>query len=187
MNITKTFIGAACLFLSTAAISSEEPPLEEGDVVTQDPILIPLRMSISGNPVIKIRNRANQVLFLEVLSDGETGGEALYEDDRGKILEVKWDDQRIIYFDSHPCHHFKNIIVPEHYQVEEIKSLGEMIGSTSTIISRNGHGGIVRARGGSLAEQLLELQDLSERVLSHLPDNTEQEIKNLRESFFTGL
>jgi Mg2+/Co2+ transporter CorC len=62
-----------------------------------------------------------------------------------------------------------------------------MIGSTSTVVSRNGHGGIIKSKGGSIAEQLLALQALSEQIISHLPENTEQEIKCLRDSFFTGL
>jgi hypothetical protein len=132
--------------------------------VPPKPQLLPIRFEGSGNPVIKMRNCYGKFYFFEVTADdAASGGRAMYQDEKGRMQDVIWGADRIVQHDSHPKHYFLNTVVPVKYEVEEKKSLDSMIGHTSTIIRRNGTGGVEKI-DGSISEQVFKLQGSIDKV-----------------------
>ncbi|MDR3285242.1 MAG: hypothetical protein LBS83_00985 [Holosporales bacterium] len=149
-------------------------------------IPVPLRIEKTGNPIIKTIDRIGRIRFLEILKDEISGGIARYQDEKGTMQDIKWNEKRIITHDSHPYHHLINIPVSVEYEKESVKALRDMIGNTATIVKRNGQGGVKFLRG-SISDQLLRLSYLYDKLAASLPKNTVKEIHSLRDSFFTGL
>ena len=164
--------------------------LEEPFIDDEDPETVvknvPLRFDGSDKPLLVMTNCLNKTYYLEVLADTPQGGRAQYQDDRGRIQEVLWNENRTVTHDSHPFHALFNLVVPTEYVSENIKTLEKMIGSTSTIIKRDGIGGI-EEREGSLSSQLSRLNLLCSNIKNSLPESTSLELQNLKTSFYTAL
>jgi hypothetical protein len=168
--------------------STGKEAIEETFVLGEEPVkpkpqMLPLRFEGSANPVIKMRNCFGKFYFFEVTADDDaSGGRATYQDEKGRIQDVVWGADRIIQHDSHPKRYFLNTVVPTKYEMEEKKSLDNMIGHTSSIVKRNGTGGIEKI-DGSISEQVFKLQSSLDKVNR----TWSADIQKMKDYFYSGL
>lgn len=139
----------------------------------------PLQFAQTGNPLIKVRDSANNLRYVEVLWEGKSGeGRGRYEDDFGTLRKVVWNARRVIQTDegvNHPLYE-ATVGTPE---VEPIKSLYEGIGNTATIVKRNGNG-TISEHPGDLVSRLSEIQAGMDELHSALPANTAESFQAMQ-------
>ncbi|MDR2464485.1 MAG: hypothetical protein LBD36_02675 [Holosporales bacterium] len=138
--------------------------------------------STYGNPIIEIRDRNDHLHYLEVFSQTDNGGQATYEDRNGKLCTVLWNESHEIIFDSHPCHILGGLTVPD-IMLEPQKSIVEGLGLTSTILEKNGSGGVKR-KPGTISSQLTEIFKLVHNIKSSVPET--KDIQELDLKIDTG-
>lgn len=144
-----------------------------------------LRFEPSGNPVVKMADKFGRTRWIEVFRDCSTYGEGKYQDEKGGVQEIRWDKDRVVTRDSYACQSLLGFIVPR-YEKEQEKSLHEAIGNTSTVVLRNGAGG-VSLLGGTVSERLQRVVALCNKIIESLPTNTVKEFSYLNTLLSTKL
>ncbi|MDR1597681.1 MAG: hypothetical protein LBR89_01970 [Holosporales bacterium] len=128
----------------------------------------PLRFENTDNPFIVMKDRFRHAdHYFEVTREDENGGAATYIDKLGRPYNIKWNNQRIVNFDSNPQQLFSGETVPSIID-EPTKPLQEAIGLTSTIIRRTPNGGVVRLPG-TISACLVELHKVLGEIQAGLP------------------
>lgn len=134
------------------------------------------------NPLIKVQDpKHGTTRFVEVLYEGPDGGRGRYEDDAGILGEIVWNQNREIKNDEHSRSLVgQKIGDPE---MEPAKSLRDSLGSTATLIMRNGRGGITE-QSGDFASQIYQVKHELNTVSEALSANA---IKNIKVALDTQI
>ncbi|MDR0625031.1 MAG: hypothetical protein LBF72_01080 [Holosporales bacterium] len=161
-------------------------PASGGSIYTKSPNKTPLRFEFSGNKVVKMVDKFCRTRFIEVIRDDSNGGLGRYEDEAGTLQEVKWGHDRVVFYDSYVCHSLLERTVPAKYEEENEKSLLNMIGSASSVLVRNGSGGVI-FNGGSVSERLNKIITLCDKIIDAHPSSSLKEFSSLKTTVSTGL
>lgn len=155
--------------------------------VIADPIQanVPLRFAQSGKALIEAKDRSKTLRYIEVEEDTATGGWGTYEDENGILRRVVWDKDRVVKSDEHPLRPLSEQTLPG-ITYEKEKTLRESLGLTTTIVTRNGRGGIVK-RPGDQASQSVAIYDAIKEVQASLPADTARTLQTLGDTTATSL
>lgn len=127
------------------------------------------------NPLIKVQDpKHGTTRFVEVLYEGPDGGRGRYEDDAGILGEIVWNQNREIKNDEHS----RSLVGQKigNPETEPAKSLRDSLGSTATLVMRNGRGGITE-QSGDFASQLYQVKHGLNTVSEALSANAIGNIK----------
>lgn len=188
--LSYALIGKKATELNFEAGNPEELPPASNLDPTQLSSLeeVPVRFENTGNYLIEIKDRCDITYYWEVLNCTETGGWARYEDRNGEIQKIQWErngEGKFFVSGGTSCQQFFGIEVPP-IKKEKQKTVGDQLGTMSTIVVRNGQGG-VSFKNGDLSSQLVEIHKVLSEIQTSLPKDTKKALSNINDSILTSV